>query len=273
MGPTRRRPRQRRAPVLVATVVVGLVVAGCAGSRSSSASRTSPHPPEATGRLTVLAAASLTDAFTEIGARFEKANPRVKVTFGFGASSSLATQVNQGAPGDVFASADAPNMDKLLGPGGAGAASPPVTFARNSLQIVVGRGNPKRIASLADLARPGVVYVAAAPSVPIGGYAQQVLAKAAVAPVPKSLEADVKAVVTKVALGEADAGIVYTTDVRAAGDKVQGVAIPDELNVVARYPIAVLRSVKNPVAADAFVAFVRGSEGQAVLASYGFGAP
>jgi molybdate transport system substrate-binding protein len=274
--------RSLRLFVLVA--VFGTMAAACGDASPSSTSASTGGPstttatlttaaPKVTGETTVLAAASLTDSFKELGTAFEAANPGAKVTFSFAASSALATQINQGAPADVFASADTANMEKVTGSGGAGTASVPVTFARNKLQIIVGKGNPKGITGLADLAKPGVVYVTAAPAVPIGKYAQQALDKAKVTVTPKSLEADVKAVVTKVTLGEADAGIVYATDVRAAGDKAQGVAIPDEHNVIASYPIAVVKGTKNGAAADAFVGHVMSSAGQAVLTEYGFSKP
>ena len=258
--------------------MIGLVAAGCGNDSSTGSVATTTAPPttaaaKVTGALTVLAAASLTDSFKEIGSAFEAANPGSKVTFSFAASSSLVSQINQGAPADVFAAADTANMDKLTASSGAGTASPPVTFATNKLQIIVNKGNPNNITSVADLAKSGVIYVTAAPEVPIGGYAKQVLDKARVTVTPKSLEADVKSVVNKVTLGEADAGIVYTTDVKAAGDKAAGVTIPDELNVIASYPIAATKTSKNPSAASAFVGFVAGSPGQAILTKYGFTKP
>ena len=213
--------------VLLLLALLGLVAAGC-GDDDSATSSSSPTTtvPKVTGDITVLAAASLTDSFKEIGTAFEAANPGAKVTFSFAASSALATQVNQGAPADVFASADTANMDKVTASSGAGTAAPPVTFATNKLQIITAKGNPKGITGVADLAKPGLIYVTAAPEVPIGAYAKQVLDKAKVTVTPKSLEADVKAIVNKVTLDEADAGIVYTTDVKAAGDKAVGVDYP-----------------------------------------------
>lgn len=255
--------------LLPSLALLGVMTAGCGDDSSSS----STSAPQVAGEVTVLAAASLSESFKELAAAFQTANPDAKVTFSFAASSALATQINQGAPADVFASADTANMDKVTATGAAGTAAPPAVFATNKLQIIVGKGNPKGIGGLADLARPGVVYITAATGVPIGAYASQALAKANVTVTPKSLEADVKAIVTKVTLGEADAGIVYATDVLAAGDKAQGVAIPDAQNVVASYPIAALESAKNAPAATAFVAFVTSSAGQAILAKYGFTKP
>jgi molybdate transport system substrate-binding protein len=283
------RPSKRYLFLLLA--LFGLVAAGCGDDSSGSAATTTTLSgtttvaaptttvptttvaPKVTGDVTVLAAASLTDAFKEIGTSFEAANPGAKITFSFAASSALATQVNQGAPADVFASADTANMDKVTGSGGAGTAAAPVTFATNKLQIIVGKGNPKAVNGVADLAKAGLIYVTAAPEVPIGAYAKQVLDKAKVTVTPKSLEADVKAVVNKVTLGEADAGIVYSTDVKAAGDKAQGVTIPDDVNVIATYPIAVTKATKNSSAATAFVSYVAGTAGQTILAKYGFTKP
>ena len=266
--------RPARRTLLLFFALFGLVVLGCGDDTSTDSTASAAGTAhKVTGDLTVLAAASLTDSFKEIGTAFEAANPGAKVTFSFAASSSLVTQINQGAPADVFASADTANMDKLTAASGAGTAAPPVTFATNKLQLIVNKGNPKNIEGVADLAKAGVIYVTAAPEVPIGAYAKQVLDKAKVTVTPKSLEADVKSVVNKVTLGEADAGIVYATDVKAAGDKATGVSIPDDLNVVASYPIAATKVAKNASAAAAFVSFVAGAPGQAILSKYGFTKP
>jgi molybdate transport system substrate-binding protein len=262
-----------------------LLVAACAGSTTAPATR-GPAPTTApttattaltaltatvTGNVTVLAAASLTGSFGAAKTAFEAANPGATVTLSFGASSTLATQVVQGAPADVFASADQANMAKVTGPGLT--AGTPVVFATNRLAIIVAKGNPKGIAALTDLARPDLAVVLAGPDVPAGKYARQVLDAAKVAVTPKSLEADVKAVVSKVTLGEADAGIVYTTDVQAAGTKAEGVAIPDGVNVLASYPVAVLKDARNAGAAQAFVAFLTSDAGRAILTGAGFGTP
>lgn len=269
MCPFMRRPV--RYLLVLALCVVGLGAAGCGDSTSSSGATTTV--PTVTGDITVLAAASLTDAFKELGTAFQTANPGTKVTFSFGSSSTLVTQINQGAPADVFASADTANMDKLTGAGAAGITGTARTFATNKLQIIVGKGNPLAITGVADLTKAGLIYVTAAPEVPIGRYALQVLANAKVSVTPKSLEADVKSIVNKVTLGEADAGIVYATDVIAAGDKAGGVTIPDNLNVLATYPIAVTKAAQNAPTATAFVAFVTSTEGQTILAKYGFAKP
>ncbi len=224
--------------------------------------------PVASGIVTVFAAASLTAAFQSVVTAFEEAYPGVKIRLDFGGSQMLVQQIQQGAPADVFAAADEASMQKLVRSGALSTA--PEIFARNTLQIVVAAGNPKHIRSLADLAKPGLILALCGPTVPCGRYTTEAFGKAGV-PVPAaSQELDVKAVVTKVGLGEADAGIVYVTDVRAAGRAVEGVDIPAPTNIIARYPIARLGGAPNPVAATAFVAFVLSSRGQQVLASHGF---
>lgn len=172
--------------------------------------------------------------------------------------------------GDVFASADQPNMQKLIQAGLT--AESPIVFAHNDLEIVVGKGNPKHIGSLSDLARSGLVVVLCAPAVPCGRYAAQALQKAGVGVKPASQETDVKSVLSKVALGEADAGIVYVTDVKAAGGAVEGVTIPPALNVVAEYPIVILKDSQNRALARAFLSYVL-SDGRRILAGYGFTNP
>ncbi len=222
-------------------------------------------------KIDVFAAASLTEAFKAIGTAFTTAHPGVDVEFNFAGSPTLVQQIQQGAPADVFASADEPNMEKLVGGGQVTAA--PRIFARNQLAIIVGPGNPKRVTGLADLARPGLVVVLCGPTVPAGRYAREAFKKAGVTPPESSQELDVKAVVTKVTLGEADAGVVYATDVRAAGEKAAGVSIPPDANVEARYPIAVVKEGDAPKAAAMFVDFVLAPEGRAVLERFGFTGP
>jgi molybdate transport system substrate-binding protein len=221
--------------------------------------------------VTVFAAASLTEAFRTIGTDFEAANPGTKVEFNFAGSSTLARQIVEGAPADVFASADEENMKKAADAGDVAGATQ--AFARNRLAIIVPRGNPKHVTGLADLGRSGMTIALAAPAVPVGRYAAEAFAKAGVPTPAGSNEADVKAVVTRVALGEADAGVVYTTDVAAGGQKVEAVTIPDAQNVLARYPIATLKGAPNAAGARAFVAYVLSPSGQRVLARSGFLAP
>jgi molybdate transport system substrate-binding protein len=224
-----------------------------------------------TAELHVFAATSLTGAFTEIVAEFEAEHTSVDVVPNFAGSSALVSQIAEGAPADAFASADVANMERLAEAGGV--AGDPVVFATNRAEIVVAAGNPLGIAGLADLADASLVLVTCAPEVPCGAYAADVFARASVAPQPDSLEENVGAVVAKVTAGEADAGIVYATDVIAAGAAVTGVPIAPEHNVVAEYPIAVTSAADDPTVAGAFVDFVTGPEGRAILASFGFGVP
>ena len=245
----------RPAPVVVIVTTLGVLAAGCSGSADDDT-------------LRVAAAASLTDAFTELGAAFERADPDVEVEFSFASSSDLARQVIEGAPVDVYASADTANMDKVTEAGAV--AGTPAVFATNGAEIVVAPGNPLGITGLGDLAERDLVVVVCASEVPCGAYADQVFGRAGVSVTPDSFEENVRGVVTKVTLGEADAGIVYRTDVIGAGERANGVELPDEVNVVAAYPIV---SVSGDGAADRFVEFVTSPLGQDVLASYGFGPP
>lgn len=254
----RRRPAGAGALAL-AIVLVLVLTTGCGRDGDPGAGRT----------LTVFAASSLTEAFRELGRRFERSHPGVAVTFRFGASSALAQQLVDGAPADVVATADEETMAKVVG---AGRAVDPVIVARNRLALIVERGNPRGIRSLADAARPGVVLVLCAREVPCGRLAAAALAAAGVTARPASLEANVKGVVAKVTLGEADAGIVYATDVRAAGDAAEGVDLPggDDPALAAAYPMAAVTAAPNGADGRAWIRFVRSDEGQRVLASYGF---
>ncbi len=221
--------------------------------------------------LTVYAAASLTETFTELGRVFEKAHPGVRVSFSFGGSSDLAAQVQQGAPADVFASADATNMDRLVADGLTREA--PRDFASNTLEIVTPPDNPAGIGSLADLAENGVSLVVCAPEVPCGSAAEKVEHAAGLTFRPVSEEQSVKDVLAKVTSGEADAGLVYVTDVKAAGDEVHGVRFPESSSAVNTYPIATVEGPGQPALARAFVALVLGTAGQRALARAGFGRP
>ena len=250
-------PARLLLPLFVLLAVLSLAVSAC-GSGSDKAGD-QPH------RLSVFAASSLTDAFTQLGADFTAAHPGVKVVFDFAGSNDLVTQLQQGAPADVLATADTASMDdagSLVGT--------PQAFAGNKLIIAVEPGNPHHITSLADLSRKGLKVVLAAPEVPAGKYAQEALGKAGVSVTPVSLEVSVKGVVTKISLGEADAGIVYVTDVDAAKGKIDGVAIPGAQNVVASYPIATVKDGTYPDDASAFLDYVLSDEGQKVLADNGF---
>jgi len=223
--------------------------------------------------LTIFAASSLQPAFAKIGNEFQanevKAQGHVinALSFVFAGSQTLTTQLIQGAPADVFASADTAHMTTIQSAGLLYSQS--VLFAHNRLEIAVAKGNPKGVHSLADLARSGLVVVLADSSVPAGKYAAQALAKAGITVHPASLEQQVTGVLSKVALGEADAGIVYHSDIVSSG-QVDGVVIPDAQNVIADYPIAVLMSAQNVAGADAFVEFVLSTDGQSILTAAGF---
>jgi molybdate transport system substrate-binding protein len=239
-----------------------------AGTPSGSASGGSAAAAKPTGQLVVFAATSLTGAFDKIGAQFEKANPGVTVKFNYNGSSSLVTQIKQGAPADVFASANTSNMTAITDASLNSAA--PQVFARNSGEIAVEAGNPQHVTSVSALANPALKVVVCAPEVPCGSLAQQIFKNAGVTVKPVSEEENVGGVVTKVSTGEADAGVVYVTDVKSAGNKVAGVAIPADQNETADYPIAQLKGAPNATAGAAFISYVLSPPGQQVLASFGF---
>ncbi len=251
----------------VATVALlaSCILATACGSNA----RGSGGPPSRD--VLVFAAASLTQAFTALAPGFERAHPTYSLRFNFAGTPTLLTQLQSGAHADVFASADQSNMEKAA-TGGLVTAAPAV-FAHNVLEIAVAPGNPKHIASLADLARKDVSLVLAAPNVPAGRYAAQALAQAGVSTQPKSLEVDVESTLAKVELGEADAAIVYATDVRAAGARVTGVTIPAAQNVVATYPVAELAGAPDPNGAAAFVAYLLSPTARQVLSRFGFALP
>jgi molybdate transport system substrate-binding protein len=236
------------------------VLAACGGTATSAAQ---PSP----STLTVFAAASLQPAFDKIGSQL-KSEQNITTTFSYAGSQTLTAQLLQGAPADLFASADTAHM-KQVADGGLVATGWPRTFAHNRLEIAVEKGNPKGIHRLADLSRSGLVVVLADPSVPAGKYAQQALSQAHVTVHPASLEPQVTGVLTKVVLGEADAGIVYVSDVVTSG-KVDGVPIPDDQNVIAEYPIAALKSSQDSSAAARFADFVLSTAGQHILIAAGF---
>jgi len=258
----------------VATLsALALIVAGCSSSKSAPAGGASgalSTGPPLQGSITVFAAASLTEAFTSLGAAFERVHRGTHITFNFGASSALALQINQGAAADVFASASAKNMQQVTSAGGAGSST---NFVKNVMEIAVPPANPAHIASVADLARAGVKVALCQPQVPCGATAATVFANAGVTVHPVTLEQDVKATLTKVELHEVDAGVVYVTDVRSAGAKVTGIVIPASVNASTEYPIAALTASKNTALAQAFVAFVLSLAGRSVLLADGFEAP
>jgi molybdate transport system substrate-binding protein len=247
-------------------LVFAILLAACGGTGGAASS--SPSSSSLSGYINVFAAASLTASFNALGIAFHQAHPGVGVNFNFAGTPTLVTQIEQGAPADVFASADTTNMDKLTTDGFTSGSSK--VFARNQLEIVVAPGNPKGISGLADLAKPGVIYITEGPTVPAGKYSLQALATAGVKVTPKSLETSVTAVISKIELGEADAGIVYTTDIQAAGSKVQGVPIAAADNVIATYPIVAVKGTKYSDVASAFIDYVLSSTGQSMLATFGF---
>lgn len=267
---------RRLVVTTLAVALTGLGLAGCGSDDSGSGSGSGAGPSgstaetDVTGEITVLAAASLTESFTTLGKQFEAAHPGVKVTLSFGASSALATQVTSGAPADVFASASAKTMDAVVA---AKAASDPKTFAENVMEIAVPPANPGKITGVNDLASPGVKTALCQAQVPCGATAAKVFTNAKLTVTPVTLEPDVKSVLSKVTLGEVDAGVVYVTDVLAAGDKVKGIEIPADVNASTSYPIASLTASKNAATAAAFVDYVLSAEGAKVLTAAGFQQP
>jgi molybdate transport system substrate-binding protein len=264
--------------IAIAAVSLGLVAAGCSSSSTKTAA-TAPAttvPPTTTtvspltGSLTVLAAASLTEAFNDAKTKLTAGHLGLAITYSFAGSQALVTQIQNGSPADVFASADTANMTKLVT---AGLVDTPVTFARNKLEIAVAPGNPKAITGWADLAKPGLKVVLEDPSVPAGNYARQALTKLNIVVHPVSNPLDVKSALLTVTSGEADAVVVYVTDVTSAGSKAQGVPIPDDQNIIATYPIAVVKATKNQAGAQAFVDSMVSGDGQQALLARGFLAP
>ncbi|MFD4574381.1 molybdate ABC transporter substrate-binding protein [Streptomyces sp. NPDC058417] len=235
---------------------------------SSSASASASGSAKLSGTVTVFAAASLKESFTALGADFEKAHPGTKVTFSFGGSDSLAASITGGAPADVFASASPKTMKIVTDAGDA--EGTPATFVRNELEIATLPGNPDKIASLKDLTDPGLKVVLCDKEVPCGAAAQKALDASGIKLTPVSYEQDVKAALTKVELKEADAAVVYKTDVHAAGDKVEGVNFPESADAINDYPITLLKDAQNADAAQAFIALVQSPEGQKVLSEAGF---
>lgn len=242
-----------------------LALAGC-GSKSTKTSSTTPS-----GTITVLAASSLTETFTQLGKEFETAHPGTHVVFSFGASSTLAQQITQGAPADVFASASPATMKQVTDAGDADGT--PVTFVRNQLVIAVSPSNPKGITSLADLTKPGLKVVLCAPAVPCGAAAVTALAAGNVKLTPVSYEQDVKSALSKVELGEADAALVYRTDAKSSDGKVVGIEFPESAQAINSYPIVALKNSKNLVTARAFVTFIESAPALAELVAAGFQAP
>jgi molybdate transport system substrate-binding protein len=264
---------------LTAVALAAVTVAGCSsssssspasGSSSSAASATSSSSAAQTGTITVFAAASLKGSFTQLGKEFEAAHPGDTVKFSFAASSALAEQINSGAPADVFASASTKNMDQVVTTGN---ASNPQNFAKNVMEVAVPPSNPANVTSVNDLAKSSVKTALCQPQVPCGAVAAQVFKNAKITVKPVTLQPDVKSVLTQVELGNVDAGMVYVTDVQAAGTKVKGVTIPADVNASTLYPIAALTHSTEQSIAQAFVAYVLSPTGEQELKAAGFAQP
>ncbi|WP_330175995.1 molybdate ABC transporter substrate-binding protein [Streptomyces sp. NBC_01498] len=260
--------RRAAATALAGALLVPLTACGGGDSDGDGAKPTASLSGTPKSNLTVLAASSLTDVFATAGAAYEKKNPGTKVTFSFAGSQELAAQVQQGAPADALVTADTKTMDGLKGETGT-----PTVIAKNRLVIATGEGNPEKIENLKDLADTKLKVVLAAPEVPVGRYSEQVLDAQKIKVKPVSEEPNVRAVLSKVELGEADAGIVYATDAATATDKVDAIEIPDAQNAVAEYPAATLTSSRYGDAAAAFVAWLSTPEAQKILQDAGFQQP
>lgn len=255
--------------LVVLGAVPALLLAGC--SAPAVAPTGSAHPDPLHGTVTVLAAASLTEVYGDLAARFEKLHPNVSITESFGGSSALAAQIVQGAPADLFATANEATAKTVSDAGLTDGT--PIVYATNALTLVVPPSNPAHVKTVADLAKPGVKVALCDKAVPCGSAAISLLAAEKLSITPVTLETDVKAVLTKVELDEVDAGLVYVTDAKTAGDKVTQLAVPDVANAINRYPIVVLSGSTNKTAARAFEQFILSSTGLAVLKNAGFGTP
>ncbi|MFE3169777.1 molybdate ABC transporter substrate-binding protein [Streptomyces sp. NPDC059224] len=267
-----RRTRQTLR-VAGASVAALLALSACSSSDDDSSAKarsdtSASASPKLSGSITVFAAASLKESFTTLKADFEKAHPGTRVDFSFGGSDTLAAQITSGAPADVFAAASPKTMaivtDKK------DTATTPATFVRNQLEIATLPGNPDKVASLKDLTKSSLKVVLCDRTVPCGAAARKALDASKLKLTPVSYEEDVKSALNKVVLKEADAAVVYKTDVKAAGDKVEGVEFPESADAVNDYPIALLKDAPNPTVAKAFIALVQSAEGQQVLNQAGF---
>ncbi|MEU8472759.1 molybdate ABC transporter substrate-binding protein [Streptomyces sp. NPDC029006] len=262
-----RRTRRMLKPAGVGAAAL-LALSACSSSSDSSTDRADKPSPKLSGTVTVFAAASLKESFTALGKQFEKQHPGTKVSFSFNGSDSLAASITGGAPADVFAAASPKTMAIVTAK--KGTAGTPATFVRNQLEIATVPGNPHKLSHLKDLAAPGLKAVLCDRTVPCGAAAQKALTAGKVKLTPVSYEQDVKGALTKVELKEADAALVYKTDVKSAQGKVEGVEFPESADAVNDYPIALLKDAPNAEAAKAFIALVRSAEGQKVLSGAGF---
>lgn len=272
------RRNRRTLQVAGAGVAALLALSACSSSDSAdsgsdsakadSSDSSASSSPKVSGTVTVFAAASLKESFTTLGKEFERDRPGSKVTFNFGGSDSLAAGITGGAPADVFAAASPKTMKIVTDAGDA--SGTPATFVRNQLEIATLPGNPDKISSLKDLTRSGLKVVLCDKEVPCGAAVQKALDTSSLKLTPVSYEQDVKSALTKVELKEADAAVVYKTDVKAAGDKVEGVEFPESADAVNDYPIALLKDAPNAGAAKAFIELVSSAAGQKVLTEAGF---
>jgi molybdate transport system substrate-binding protein len=266
--------RSSHSAALATVLVLGAAACGSASGTSTSTgapgSQAASTSDALTRSLTVFAAASLTEAFNDAKTKLQAAHSGLSITYSFAGSQALVTQIKNGAPADVIATADTATMQTLVT---AGLVDTPTTFARNKLEIVVAPGNPKNVTGLADLGRTDLKVILEDPSVPAGKYGRQALQAQGITVKPVSLPLDVKSELLAVEQGNADAGIVYVTDVSSAGSAVTGVPIPDSQNIVATYPIAVVKASSNGAAARALVADIVGGTAQQSLRARGFLAP
>ena len=267
------RRTRRMLKVTGAGAAALLALSDCSSSdsdsgKTSDSSASASASDKLSGEVTVFAAASLKESFTTLGKEFEKEHPGTKVTFSFGGSDALAASITGGAPADVFASASPKTMKIVTDAGGA--AGTPATFVRNQLEIATLPGNPDKIASLKDLTKSDLKVVLCDKTVPCGAAAEKAIGAGKLKLTPVSYEEDVKSALNKVVLKEADAAVVYKTDVKAAGDKVEGVEFPESADAINDYPITVLKESQNSDAAKAFIALVQSAEGQKVLSEAGF---
>ena len=255
---------------VIAALTAAAALTACSSSGNSGGSSTESSGGGLSGSITVFAASSLTEAFGTLADQFKKAHPGTDITFDFDSSSTLASNITQGQNSDVFASASTSNMDTVVQ---AGDAENPTNFVSNTMEIATPSGNPAHIKTVGDLAKPGVTVALCDPAVPCGATAQQVFDNAKVTVKPKASEPDVKSTLAIVESKEVDAGMVYVTDVRAAGSKVTGVEIPSSVNATTTYPIAVLKNSGNHDLAQAWVDYVLSAAAQNVLLADGFSKP